>query len=187
MRYNSILTAIAITAMIPLSACADKSAEGTAAKADAKTSLTETINSDPNFSDFAKALDKAGLAGVFDGPGDYTVLAPDNGAFGKLGDAGEVLLQPEQRAALAAVLREQILPGSIMPEDIEKSLAGANGKSVSMVTLGSSAVVFTKEGDKIMVTSADGKKASVSGKPQTAKNGVVMSVDTFLKAVDSGE
>ena len=187
MRYASILTAIAMSAMLPLAACSDKPAKGTAADLDAETSLTKTIGSNPELSDFAKALDTAGLAGVFDGPGDYTVLAPDNSAFGKLGDAGKTLLQPDQKAALAAVLREQILPGAIMPEDIEKSLANANGKPVSMVTLGSGEVVFTKQGEKIVVTSADGKKANISGTSQKAKNGVVMSVDSFLKAVDSGE
>lgn len=187
MRYRIIVSSLAIAAMSPLLACSEKQANEAATNAEADSSLIKVIKSDPDLSVFAKALDAADLAGVFDeGSGEYTVLAPDDSAFGKLSDAAEALMQPEQKAVLVAVLREQILPGAIMPDDIKKALDEANGKPVSMTTLGSGVVEFTNENGKIVITNAEGQKIHFSGKPIKAKNGVVISVDRLFKLADSG-
>ena len=178
MRARVILAAAAAIATLPLTAC---SGEKASTEEQASNSLAHAIKTDEKFSVLAGALDSTQLASVFDGPAEYTVLAPSNQAFDKLGDAKTELTKPENKAALAVLLRDHILPGAITPEDIEKSLAAAKGEPISMTTMGSASVTFAKDGDKIAVSSSDGKKALFDGAPIRTRNGVLIPIDTVLK------
>lgn len=182
MRIRTVFAVTVMAAMMPLAACSDGSADKVASERDSQgtESLAQAIKSDGDLSVLAGAINSADLATVFDGKAEYTMLAPSDDAFGKLGDAQGELSKPEHKAALAALLREHILPGTISPEDIAKSLAAANGKSISMATMGSGAVTFSKQGDKIIVTSPDGQQASLSPAIR-ARNGVIIPVDSLLK------
>lgn len=131
----------------------------------------------------SEGLKDAGLVQVFDGTAPYTVLAPRDAAFEKLGEAGADLKQPEQRAALAAILRDHILPGYLTPEDIGKAIDRAAGNSVKMKTMGDHVVSFARDGDVIVATQADGATARFAGDALLAGNGVAIPVDGVLKKV----
>ena len=180
MRACMILTAMAALAMVPLSACGS-SAEKASSEGLASNSLAHAIKSDERLSVLAGALESTQLSAVFDGPAEYTVLAPSDQAFDKLGDAKSELTKPENKAALAALLRDHVLPGAVTSEDIEKSLTSAKGEPISMTTLGNGSVTFMKDGDKIAVTSSAGKKALVDGSSLRTRNGVLVPIDTVLK------
>lgn len=180
MRFSTVIAVMAGAAMIPLTACSDKSQEKVATENESANSLAQAIKSAGDLSVLTGALASTQLAGVFDGPAEYTVLAPSDDAFGKLGDGEGELAKPENKAAMAALLRDHILPGAITPQDVEKSLTAAKGEPISMATMGSGSVTFAKEGDKLVVTSADGQKALL-GSPIRARNGVIIPVDTVLK------
>jgi uncharacterized surface protein with fasciclin (FAS1) repeats len=183
---NKVLCALGAVAL--LAGCSGEKGDAAAsatASGDASPSeqkLAAALAGAPALSTFAKALTDTGVAGAFDGAASYTVLAPTDAAFGKLGDPGKTLLQPEQRAALAEVVRNHVLPGFFTPSDIKSALDKAGGKSVTMPTMGKGSLTFAKSGDGISVTSSDGAKAMISGDPVLAANGVAIPVDGVLKA-----
>ncbi|QDU65618.1 fasciclin domain-containing protein [Engelhardtia mirabilis] len=76
--------------------------------------IVEVASSAGHFSTLVTAVGAAGLVDVLSGPGPFTVLAPTDEAFAQL-DEGllESLLQPENRATLAAVLKNHVIAGKV--------------------------------------------------------------------------
>ena len=182
-RRAMVLTLGAL-ALVPLAGCnkaADKT-DATATEPGAAT-LTAAITAAPGMSTAAAALKSTGLGTVFDGTAPYTVLVPQDDAFGALGDAGARLKAPENGAAMAAVLKAHVLPGYMTVADIGAALTRAKGKPVRMTTMAGSEVTFTRSGEAIAVTAADGSTAKVSGSELTAGNGVAIPVDAVLKKI----
>ena len=180
----------ALVAFTLLSACSkenatDAQANGnTPAVAETRT-LAEMVSSRENLSTFGMALRETGLATVFDGTASYTVLAPTNDGFGKLGEDGKILLQPEHRAVLAAVLRSHVLPGFFTPKDIVAAINAHGGQPVEMRSMGNQTLRFAREGETLTVTSEDGSKGVIGEEPVLAGNGVALPVDTVLKPLPS--
>lgn len=179
-----VLTALAAASL--LGACSSEKANEPVT-ADASAGSTQTLASalsgEPGFATLGSALKDTGLAAVFDATASYTVLAPSDDAFAALGDTGKALLQPDQRAALAAVLRGHVLPGYTTPQDIEAAITAAKGKPVKMATMGNSSVTFARQEDTITVTTPDGVTAKFAAQPVLAGNGVAIPIDAVLKAV----
>lgn len=181
-----LAAAAAVGLVVPIGACSqgdDTKASATTAGDAEHGTLAAKIGSAPGLTTISKALSEAGLADVFDGPGSYTVLAPDDDAFAKLGDGGKALNDPANRAELVALLRGHILPGHLTPEAIRKAIADKKGP-VAMRTLADGTVTFGANGDTIMVTGDDGAKASVDGSALVASNGVVLPLDGLIKSAE---
>jgi uncharacterized surface protein with fasciclin (FAS1) repeats len=151
-------------------------AEGSVAKP-----LNEALAGASGFSTMARAIKDTGLDGVFDGKAHYTLLAPTDAAFAALGKKGTALQQPEQRAALAALVRAHIVPGDLLTEDIGKALDRASGKPVKLHAMDKSTLTLTRDGDRISVTGPDGAKAMITGQTTKATNGAVIGLDGVLK------
>jgi uncharacterized surface protein with fasciclin (FAS1) repeats len=183
MRTVRLAATIALAAAVPpLGACSksDTSPAATTTEAGNRT-LAAAIGSAPGLTTLSTALSEAGLADVFDGPGSYTVLAPDDDAFSKLAAGGTTLTDPAHRAELVAVLRGHILPGHLTPDAIRKAIAEKKGP-VSMRTLADSMVTFSADGDALTATGADGAKARIDGAALVASNGVVLPLDGLIKS-----
>ncbi len=135
---------------------------------------------------FFQSAKSAGLDATLAGPGPYTVLVPDDAAFGKL-PAGttEDWAKPESRAQLTGVLTNHILPGTILAEDIGKAIDNGKGKAV-LATMGGGTLTATKEGDKIVLTDAAGAKSTVTQADEKRSNGVVHRIDTVLMPAKAG-
>lgn len=175
--------ALALAALVPLGACNmaeedEETATGQAGKVD--RTLAVAIANAPDLTTVSSALSEAGLAGVFDGPGSYTVLAPQDEAFAKLGQGAEALTADENRALLVAVMRDHILPGHVTPDAIREAVRQNRG-SVSMRTLGEGEVEFSLDGESIVVSGDQGMSGRIAGEALAASNGVVMPVDALLK------
>lgn len=175
----------AVAVLMPLGACS-KEAEsgGTSAAAQANAgerTLAAAIGGAPGLTTLSDALSEAGLAEVFDGPGSYTVLAPDDDAFAKLSNGGKLITDPANRAELVAILRGHVLPGHLTPDAIKQAIAAKKGP-VAMRTLAESTVTFSANGDDISVAGADGAKARVDGAALVASNGVVLPLDGLVKS-----
>lgn len=185
-RVPGVVSAVAVLAM--LGACSDEDAATpaatTATTPPANQTLATAISGAPGLTTVSTALTEAGLGDVFDGPGSYTVLAPDDDAFAKLGDDGKALTQPDHRAELVALLRGHILPGHLTPEAIRKAIEEKKG-AVAMRTLAGDVVTFSAEGDAIVATGADGSKARIDGTALVASNGVVLPLDGVVKSPQS--
>jgi len=172
---------LAAVALIPLASCSDTPEEAPAPEA-ASTSLADAVKSAPGMATAAAALESTGLDAVFDGPGSYTILVPDDDAFGALGEDRRMLDDPAQRAAVAAIIRDHIVPGFLLPDDIAEALGDGRGGAVEMTTMADHTLTFTKSGDDILVTSEDGANARLAGEALVANNGVAIPVDGLLKA-----
>ena len=181
--FLAVIAALAL----PLAACG--SGTDTAdTKAGAKTevasgTLTRSLGDAPGMTTVSEALKTTGLAGVFDGTAPYTILAPDDDAFGALGEAGKTLKTPENGAAMAALLKSHILPGYLTVADIDAALGKAQGKPVKMTTMAGDEVSFARDGDAIAVTAADGSTAKIDGQEVAASNGVAIPIGAVLKKV----
>lgn len=181
MRNALILASLALA--VPLAGCgSEKAGETPAAAGRAETdgTIASTLADAANLTTVSSAIGDAGLTGVFDGPGSYTLLAPDDEAFAKLGGGAQGLTTPERRAELVAVLRGHILPGHLSTEAIGKAIDAKKGP-VTITTLGESTVEFARSGDGFTVTGADGSVARIAGQPMVASNGVVLPLDGLIK------
>ena len=173
-------------ALLPLAACnkaADSAAPTATAAQGSAATLTRAIGSAPGLSTVSAALKGTGLATVFEGAAPYTLLAPDDDAFGKLGASAAMLKAPENGAAMAAVIKAHVLPGYVTVADINAALKAAQGKPVRMKTMAGDKITFARRGDALTATAADGSTAKISGSELTAGNGVAIPIDTVLKKV----
>jgi uncharacterized surface protein with fasciclin (FAS1) repeats len=76
------------------------------------------------FTTFLTAIETAGLMDEFHSEGPFTVFAPTDEAFAKLPDGTlEDLLKPANKARLAGLLANHVVPGKIMAADIKKMKA----------------------------------------------------------------
>ena len=185
-RPRRPLAAFAALSLLALPACsADETADQAAAESEpTDDTLAAAISDADGLTVVASALGNSGLAQVFDGAGSYTIFAPNDAAFEALGEAGAALREPGQSAAMAAVLRDHIVPGYLTPADIESAIE-AQGGAVKVETMGDHALTFSRADDGIRVTSEDGSAAMLTGNALKARNGVAIALDGVLKKVDA--
>lgn len=131
----------------------------------------------------AEALKVTGLSGIFASKGSYTLLAPTDDAFGKLGDAGKLLIGAENTAALAALLKGHILPGYLTPTDIAKAIEKNKSGTIKMQSMAGQELTFAKDGDALTVTTAGGATARLGGDPIAGKGSIALPIDTVLKKI----
>lgn len=131
-------------------------------------SIAEVAMSTGMHNTLVTALKSAGLADMLMQSGDYTVFAPTDAAFAKL-PAGtvEMLLRPENRDKLRALLQYHVVPGHV---DAKHLMTMSTVKSVG----GSNLTVMNMSGG-VMVGNANVIKADVP-----ASNGLVHVIDTVL-------
>ena len=185
-RPRRPLAAFAALALLAVPACsADETADQAAAESEpTDDTLAAAISDADGLTVVASARGNSGLAQVFDGAGSYTIFAPNDAAFEALGETGAALREPGQSAAMAAVLRDHIVPGYLTPADIESAIE-AQGGAVKVETMGDHALTFTRADDGIRVTSEDGSAAMLTGDALKARNGVAIALDGVLKKVDA--
>jgi uncharacterized surface protein with fasciclin (FAS1) repeats len=178
------LTIAAAAALLPLAACSNSSdkadSEKTASAAPSGDTLAEAMSKQNTLSTVTGALRDTGLSQTFDSAGSYTIFAPTNDAFAKLGEAGKALQQPDERAKLTAVLRDHIVPGYLTPDDIGTAI-DTEGGQVKVRTMGDHKLTFTRDGDSYHVAAEDGSSATIAGDATTASNGVAIPLDGVLK------
>ena len=148
---KSVFPLALLGALATISACnsgeratkeeATKGAE--AVKQAGDKTIAATLDQKSRYITLAKA---AGLDATLAGPGPYTVFVPEDAAFDKL-PAGTVdsWMKPEARPELTRTLTYQILPGTVLAEDIGKAVDAGNGKA-QLATMGGGTLTATREG-----------------------------------------
>jgi len=138
------------------------------APAQAADDIVDTAVKAGSFTTLVAALKAAGLVQTLEGPGPFTVFAPNDAAFAKLPKGTvEDLLKPDNKAKLTAILTYHVVPGKIMSGDIK-------GKKMEVKTV---------EGSELAVDATDGVKVDnvkVVTADVVASNGVIHIVDTVL-------
>ena len=109
-RYRSPLVALLVAGVALL--CPSFVNPATVAAQPVQRDIMETLRADPRFSTLVRAVEAAGLADTLKAPGPYTLYAPTDEAFRKLGTGTvDSLLQDQE--ALRRLLRTHIAPGYV--------------------------------------------------------------------------
>lgn len=141
-----------------------------AAMAVQTVNVYETAKANPDFSTLVSLLDQAGLSATLqDESVNFTVFAPTNAAFDKLGAKTlEDLKNPKSAEKLKDILLYHVVRGKLMAGDVANSgeLQGMDDKVI---------VVKQSESGTVMVSNAAVTTADVD-----ASNGVIHIVDAVL-------
>ncbi|MBM4006863.1 MAG: fasciclin domain-containing protein [Planctomycetes bacterium] len=144
-----------------------------ATKTPASTSdIVKTAVAAGNFKTLVAAVQAAGLAETLSGPGPFTVFAPTDEAFAKLPPGTlEMLLKPENKGKLAAILTYHVVPGTVKAADVVKlkNAGTVNGQRVKI----------SVDGAKVKVD-----EANVVATDIACSNGVIHVVDSVILPVD---
>ncbi len=132
----------------------------------------------PAHSTLVTAVKAADLTSTLKGAGPYTIFAPSNDAFAKLGNTATDLLKPENKEQLASVLSNHVVSGAYTTADVEAAIQKGNGKA-ELPTVGGGKLTATMEGSKVKITDENGN-SSIIGADMKGSNGIVHSIDAVV-------
>ena len=175
-------------AVLMLAACGggdDKAgADGTEQAQPSSRTLAATLEGAEGYGSLGRAVTNAGLTGVLEGVGPYTLFAPADPAFSAAGTGD--FADESLRAQSAALLRAHIVPGALTRSDIAAAIQrDADGK-VQMRTMAGTLLTFSKDGEAVTVSSDNGASGRLTGEETVASNGVLQPVDGLLVKPESG-
>tara|TARA_R110000868_G_scaffold37111_14_gene131659 strand:- start:70782 stop:71297 length:516 start_codon:yes stop_codon:yes gene_type:complete len=139
----------------------------TTMKAQDKTIVELAVGTE-SLSTLVAAVKAGDLVETLSSKGPFTVFAPTNEAFAKLPEGVvEMLLKPENKDKLVAVLTYHVVSGKVMSKDLKNNMKAktVNGAEATIKLAYGKAMV-----DNATVTSADIE----------ASNGVVHVIDTVI-------
>ena len=166
-----------------LAACSDSAgAPETTDESNVDGTLADAVGDVDDLSTVASALDDTGLDSVFDGPGAYTLFAPNDAAFAALGEEGSGLTSEEQRPILVALLRNHVVPGHLTPEAIKQAIKDRGG-DVDMRTLGDGTLTFADGAEGLVVSGGNGEQVQLAGTATATSNGVLIPIGGLLASL----
>jgi uncharacterized surface protein with fasciclin (FAS1) repeats len=120
-----------------------------------------------SFETLVAAVQAAGLVDTLKGEGPFTVFAPTDEAFAALPEGTlEMLLKPENKDQLVAILTYHVVPGKVMAADVKTMKATTvNGADASLKVADSGVTI-----DKANVVKTD----------IAASNGVIHVIDAVI-------
>ncbi|MEZ9658717.1 fasciclin domain-containing protein [Vibrio sp. 10N.261.52.F3] len=133
-----------------------------------KKDIVDVAAENGSFNTLVAAVKAAGLVETLKGDGPFTVFAPTDEAFAALPEGTvDMLLKPENKDKLIAVLTYHVVPGKIMASEVMKL--------DSAVTVQGEAVMVGIDHGNVMVNKAQVVMADVE-----ASNGVIHVIDAVL-------
>jgi uncharacterized surface protein with fasciclin (FAS1) repeats len=133
-----------------------------------KKDVVEVAVENGSFTTLVAAVKAAGLVETLQGKGPFTIFAPTDAAFSKLPEGTvEMLLKPENKDKLTAVLTYHVVSGKVMAADVV---------TIDKATTVQGQSVMVKSSDMgVMINDANVIKADVE-----ASNGVIHVIDKVL-------
>jgi len=135
--------------------------------------IVDTAASAGSFNTLVAAVQAAGLEETLRGEGPFTVFAPTDEAFAALPDGTvEMLLLPENKDKLVAILTYHVVPGKVTSADVVKvkEAKSVNGKGIPIAVKDGTVHV-----DNATVVTAD----------VMASNGVIHVIDAVILPGDN--
>lgn len=132
-----------------------------------------------SLSTLVTAVKAADLAGTLSGDGPFTVFAPTNEAFAALpeGTLDAVLADKD---ALTGILTYHVVGGAEVPAADLIGMIKSDGGSHPVSTVAGGTFTAAIEGDSVVLTDAQGNKATVIATDVDASNGIVHVIDAVL-------
>jgi uncharacterized surface protein with fasciclin (FAS1) repeats len=135
--------------------------------APAGKTIVDVASKSKSFTILVKALKAADLVDTLSGPGPYTVFAPTDAAFKKLGSAKlKSLLKPENQAQLKKILTYHVVAGEVTSKTL---------KAGTVTTVEGSDITVKIKGKTVTINNAKVLKADVR-----TSNGIVHAIDTVI-------
>jgi uncharacterized surface protein with fasciclin (FAS1) repeats len=135
--------------------------------------IIEAATNAGKFQVFIGAVAETGLGESLKEPGPYTIFAPTDEAFAKVPKAKmDKLLRPENKGALELLLKNHIVFGDLMADELKRL-----------------DIAKTAKGEDVRIDSRDGlrvRDALVLLPDIEASNGVLHGIDTVLIPLDYG-
>ena len=126
------------------------------------------------------AIKAAGLVETLSGTGPFTVFAPTNKAFAKLPKGTlDMLLKPENKAKLAAILTYHVVAGNLDSKAITAAITKGKG-AATLTTVQGGKLVGTIVGKNVILTDEKGNKAKVTAVDIASSNGVIHVIDAVV-------
>jgi len=152
---------------------------GGAAMYPTKTIVANAMNS-ADHTTLVAAVKAAGLVDTLNSAGPFTVFAPTNAAFDQL-PAGtvEMLLKPENKAALTRVLTYHVVAGKWDSKALAKQISKGKGKAWLKTVSGGNLTAWM-DGDKIVLQDEKGGTATVTTADVYQSNGVIHVINAVL-------
>ncbi len=133
-----------------------------------KKDIVDVAVGNGSFNTLVAAVKAGGLVDTLKGEGPFTVFAPTDEAFAKLPDGTvDMLLKPENKDKLVAVLTYHVVAGKVMAADVMKI--------DKATTIQGQNVMVSVKGGTVMINNAKVIAADVE-----ASNGVIHVIDTVL-------
>ncbi len=142
-------------------------------KSAGRNDIIAALAANGDFKTLTAAIAAAGLTGTLQGKGPFTVFAPTDEAFAKL-PAGVLddLLKPANKAQLAGILGDHVVPGKLMAADIITMKAtNVSGWDLGIANVGDGVV---------LVNDAKVVKTDI-----VADNGVIHAIDAVIIPADA--
>lgn len=134
----------------------------------------EVAASAGDFVTLVEAIEAAGLTETLQADGPFTIFAPTDEAFAKLPEGTfDDLLLPANKAKLAGILANHVVPGKIMAADM-KSMKATNVSGLDLI--------IKVDKDHVTVDGVTVVKADIN-----ATNGVIHAIDTVMIPTATGE
>jgi uncharacterized surface protein with fasciclin (FAS1) repeats len=153
----------------------------------ATSTIGQTAGQTAELSQFAQAVQAAGLGATFGGSIPYTVFAPVNSAFDAVpAEARTRLMAAEGRAQLTQLLTHHVVPGVITSQDLAAAMERGQGRAV-LATIAGPNLIVTREGDGLIVTDGAGGRARIVQADRRQSNGMIHHVDAVLMPGSGGE
>lgn len=126
------------------------------------------------------AVQAAGLVDTLQGPGPFTVFAPNNAAFAALPEGTvETLLKPENKADLTGVLTYHVVAGKLSADDLRARIAD-NGGVYIFETVNGTKISAQMRGNAIYIGDRSGNNAMITIADVDQSNGVIHGIDKVL-------
>lgn len=134
----------------------------------------------PNLTTLVAAVSAAGLVDTLASPGEYTVFAPTNDAFGRISESSlNALLEEGNKAQLTQILTCHVVAAEAFSTDIAGMIADDGGEHI-VPTLGGCQLKAYMKGNKLMLEDENGRTATVTTADVDQSNGVVHVIDRVL-------
>jgi len=146
----------------------------------AASTIGQTAGQTAELSQFAQAIQSAGLTDTFRGSIPYTVFAPVNSAFEAVPqDARTRLMSPDGRAELTRLLTHHVVPGVITSQDLAAAMERGRGRAV-LATIAGPNLTVTREGGALFIADGAGGRARIVQADRQQSNGVIHQIDAVL-------
>lgn len=174
------VTLTLFTAILSISSMAQNTVVGGEEMYPKKNIIENAVNSEDHTT-LVAAVKAAELVDALQGEGPFTVFAPVNDAFENLPEGTvETLLKPENKEALAGVLKYHVISGKYDFETLKKMIKKNDGKATLSTLSGGSLTASMNGEHNIILTDENGNTANISTYDVMQSNGVIHVIDSVV-------